>query len=322
MKKIFFLIVFFVGIYFAGRILLVWNTPNSDSDARIDITISKGSSLTRISEQLAREGLIRDPFVFRLYVKWKGLTSSFQAGDYSIPQNLTFAEISELLQHGRSEEIRITIPEGYTIAQIDELLAKKTLIEPGEFEECTNFCDLGFRIASLEGYLFPSTYNVHFQNFSSKTFIQRLYNTFQQQIAPLRPEIEASGRSLNDIVIMASMIEREAFIDSEMPLISDVLWKRIDEGIPLGVDATTRYELNEWNRPLYTQDFESDTPYNTRRVRGFPPTAISNPGIKSLEAAVRPESNPYYYYLHAPDGQIYFGETHDDHVRNKELYLY
>lgn len=322
MKKILFLFVFFVGIYFGGRMLLVWDRPNSDSEDRVDVTISKGSSLTRISEQLAQENLIRDPFVFRLYAKWNGLSSQFQAGDYTIPQNLTFREIAELLQYGRSEEMKITIPEGYTIAQIDALLAKKMLIEPGDFERCTNFCDLGFRISSLEGYLFPSTYHVNVQNFSEKNFIQRLYNTFQQKINPLREDIDSSGRTLNEIVIMASMIEREAFVDSEMPLISDVLWKRIDDGMTLGVDATTRYELNEWERPLYTEDFESDSPYNTRRIQGFPPTAISNPGLKALEAAVYPESNSYYYYLHDFSGKIHFGETHDDHIRNKELYLY
>ena len=118
------------------------------------------------------------------------------------------------------------------------------------------------------------------------------------------------------------MIEREANLDAEMPMIADVLWKRLDEGIHLGVDATTRYELNEWKRPLYTADFQKDSPYNTRKKYGLPPTAISNPGIKAIRAAVYPKKNKYYYYLHDRKGQIHWGKTHDDHVRNKQQYLY
>lgn len=322
MKKIFFLVVFFVGIYFAGRILMTWNTPNSDSETRVSFLIDRGMTLQSISELLYEKDLIRDPLVFRLYAKWHGLGSKFQAGEYTLQQNLTFEEIAELLQTGKTAEIKVTIPEGYTITQMDELLARKSLIDPSAFLHCANFCDLGFSIASLEGYLFPSTYSVNIQGFSEKNFIQRLYNTFQKQITPLRSDIEASGRTLDEIVIMASMIEREAVTDEEMPLISDVLWKRLDEGMPLGVDATTRYALGEWNRPLYTQDFEIDSPYNTRRLKGLPPTAISNPGLRAIRAALYPESNPYYYYLHDSSGQIHFGKTHEEHIQNKQKYIY
>lgn len=321
MKKIFFLLVLFVGIYFSSRILMVWNAPNSDSTDRVNIEISRGMSLTSISEMLAEEGVIRDPWVFRLYARKNGLASSFQAGEYVFQKNLTFSDVAELLQHGKSDEIRVTIPEGSTIAQIDDILAKKSLIVPGAFEECASFCDLGFQISSLEGSLFPSTYYVNPQQFSSKKFIQRLYSTFQKKIEPLRRDIQQSGRTLNEIVIVASMIEREAFANSEMAAISDVIWKRLDAGMPLGIDATTRYELDEWNRPLYTDDFESDSPYNTRRTKGLPPTAISNPSLAAIEAAIFPDENLYYYYLHDSRGQIYFAEDHDGHVENKRKYL-
>lgn len=275
-----------------------------------------------IAQLLEDSDLVRDGFAFRVFSKIKGVQSSFQAGDYIFQKNLTFSELADLLQNGRGKEVKVTIPEGSTIAQIDEILAKKGLIQPGEFTECANFCDLGFRVDSLEGYLFPSTYYVGQSTFSLKRFTSRLYNTFQQQIEPLRQDIASSGRTLNEIVIMASMIEREAATDDEAPAIADVLWKRYDERIHLGVDATTRYELSDWERPLYTEDFEVDSPYNTRRTLGLPPTAISNPGLEAIRAAVHPEANEYYYYLHGRDGKIRFGKTLEDHNRNKEAYLW
>ena len=271
-----------MGLYFTARIMISWDTPNSNSKVRINVTIPRGASLQEISEILQKNNLIRDKFVFQLYVKIKKLENKLQAGDYEIQKNLTNAEIVELLQNGKSEQLKITIPEGSTIEQIDDILAKKSLIKPGEFVTCTKRCQLSFSVDTLEGYLFPSTYFVNANNFSSKDFIERLYKEFQKQIEPLRDALNNSTRSLNDIVIVASMIEREAFSDDEMSMISDVIWKRLDEGIPLGIDATTRYEKNDWTNPLYTEDFESDSLYNTRKKLGLPPTAISNPSIKAI----------------------------------------
>lgn len=324
MKKFIALLVVVSALFVSARFMLSWTRPNSDSNSRVSIEITRGASLGAIAEKLEESELIRDSFAFEWYVRWNKLASKLQAGEYVIPRNLTFSEIAELLQHGKSEEIRITIPEGSTIEQIDALLAKKALINAGEFIACTNFCDLGFRISSLEGYLFPSTYYENPKTFSNKKFIQRLYRTFQNQTSDLTQKIQESGRTLNEIVIVASMIEREAFGDSfsEKQKISDVIWKRLDERIHLGIDATTRYELNEWKRPLYTEDFEVDSPYNTRRSLGLPPTAISNPGIDSIRAAVSPVDTEYYYYLHDNTGQIHFGRNLEEHNANKRQYLY
>jgi UPF0755 protein len=321
MKKFILLVLVFIGLYFAGRMLLVWSRPNSDSTDRVSIEIVKGSTLSAISEKLEEKELIRDAFVFRFYSRLNRLTTKYQAGEFVIQKNLTFKEIADVLQHGKSSEIRITIPEGSTIAQIDDILAKKSLLEAGDLIECANFCNFTFEIDSLEGHLFPSTYFVNPKTFTTKLFVSRLYNTFQQQISPIRQGIAQSGRTLNEIVIMASMIERETRLESEMAPVAGVLWKRLDERIHLGVDATTRYELNEWKRPLYTEDFEKTTPYNTRRNYGLPPTAISNPGLPAIKAAVFPEETPYYYYLHDRKGQIHFAEDLDGHVRNKQIYL-
>ena len=316
------LIVFLIAGFVFGKALLVWDAPNSDSEARVSLTIPAGSPLSTIAEILNDKELIRDQQVWQWFVRSKGLGSKLQAGDYVIQRNLTFAEITEVLQNGRSEEIRVTIPEGSTIMQIDELLAKKNLIESGDFTECTNSCDLGFKIDNLEGYLFPSTYYENVQNFSVKNFIQRLYNTWSQQVAPLRADVSAD-RDLNEVMIVASMIEREAFGDSyeEKQKIAGIIWKRLDEGIALGIDATTRYAKNDWENPLYTSDFDAGKPYDTRRRLGLPPTAISNPGVTSIKAAVYSVDTDFYYYLHDNKGQVHFGRNLEEHNANKRRYI-
>lgn len=322
MKKFIVLVFILFILYIGGRFMLTWSQPNSESEVRVSFTIPKGASLKTISKTLDESELIKDPFAFQWYVRWNKLTRKLQAGEYVIQRNLTFAELVEVLQEGKSSEVRITIPEGYTIKQIDDLLAKRGLSTPGEFEECASRCEFSFERESLEGFLFPSTYYVLTDGFSVQQFISRLYNTFNQQIAPFSDQIKASGRSLEELVIVASMIEREAFNDEEMADISDVIWKRLDEKIHLGIDATTRYEKNDWKNPLYTADFQVDSPYNTRRTMGLPPTAISNPGIKAFEAALKPKANDYYYYLHDSKGQIHYGKNLEEHNANKQRYIY
>ncbi len=319
MKKFLFLFLLFVSLYFIARVLLVWDKPNSEDKTRVSITIDRGSSLSAITKKLKEKFLIRDDLVFKLYVKWNKLSTKLQAGDYILQRNLTFKEIVEILQSGKSEELKITIPEGSTIAQIDDILARKSLIEAGEFKDCAATCNLGFRISNLEGYLFPSTYFVNPNTFNSKTFIKRLYKNFEIKIEPFKKDIKTSGHTLDEVVRIASMVEREAFGTGmiEKKKIAGIMWKRLEEHIPLGIDATTRYELNKWKEPLYTEDFESSSLYNTRKNAGLPPTAISNFSVDAFEASVYPIETEYYYYLHDCSGKIWFGETNDAHVENK-----
>ncbi len=321
MKKFILLAVLFIGLYLSARTILVWDNPNSDSDVRVSINIPKGSSLKRISEILYEGEIVSDTFAFQAYIKWNKLDKKLQAGEYIIQRNLKFSEIATMLQNGRTSEIKITIPEGSTIMQIDDILTRKTVIEKGTFSHCASHCDFDISVPNLEGYLFPATYYISPSSFDDKQFIQRLYNTFKKKIVPHQKDIQQSGRTLNEIIIVASMIEREAFADAEMPTIADVIWKRLDSGMYLGIDATTRYALNNWKRPLYTEDFNNESPYNTRKRKGLPPTAISNPGMEAIKAAIYPADSPYWYYLHDRTGQIHFAKNLDEHNRYKQQYL-
>jgi len=324
MKKFIFLVLTFTLLYAGARLLYSWDKPNSDSEQRVSFQIKPGSSLNSIINLLDEKKLIRDKLVFKIFVKTKGLSNKLQAGDYVIQKNLKPAELVEILQSGRSQEIKVTIPEGTTIKGIDRILAKKSLIGKGDFEKCTNTCNLGFRISNLEGYLFPATYYVGVSNFSSQKFIKRLYNTFNQKIEPLKAGIKNSGATLDEIVKVASMVEREAFGSNieEKKIIAGIIWNRLDKNMLLGIDATTRYEKDDWKGTLYTEDFENNSPYNTRKRRGLPPTAISNPGLDSLTAAVYPKNTKFLYYLHDSRGVAHFAETNDGHVKNKQKWLY
>ena len=320
MKKLFLITFLLAFLYIAARVMLVWDTPNSDDASRVSVKIDTGTTLDGISSLLGEKGIIADPLVFRWFVKWQGLGNKLQAGEYLFQKNLTFKEVVEILQDGRSSQIKVTIPEGSTIAQIDTILAKKALIDPGAFKTCAATCNLSHLQAGKEGYLFPSTYFVQVDGFTSKKFLNRLHENFRIRVEPFGSELLESGRTLDEVVKVASMVEREAFGNGleEKRKISGVIWARLDEGIALGIDATTRYELNEWKRPLYTEDFETNSPYNTRRVKGLPPTAIANFSESSYEAAVSPIKTPYRYYLHDCAGKIHFAEGNDGHVRNKQ----
>jgi len=174
----------------------------------------------------------------------------------------------------------------------------------------------------LEGYLFPDTYFVNPDEFVAKFFLERMLGTFRTRVVEvLESDIVSSGRSLEEIVTMASLIERETKTDEERPMVAGILWKRFDAKQGLDVDATVRYALQKPVEPLTKNDLENRSPYNTRRFAGLPPGPIANPGLKSTQAALHPTESRYWYYLHGSDGVIRYAETNEEHNANKVKYL-
>ncbi|MCB9809736.1 endolytic transglycosylase MltG [Candidatus Peribacteria bacterium] len=309
-----------VGVMAWRWVLSAWYSPQSLDPTLVSLVIAPGSSASAVAAQLEDAGVIRSALLFSLYGRYYGLSSTVQAGSYSLGRDLTYEQLYAQLQHGQSDEVKITIPEGYTLAQIDALLAEKGLTAPGEILTCAADCGLPYDLPSLEGYLFPDTYYIPLADFSPRWFITLLKNTFDKRLSEAGYTAD-SPRTVQQVVTMASMVEREAAHDGEMPVIAGILWKRLDEGMQLGVDATTRYAKDDWTGPLYAADFDTDDPYNTRRQYGLPPTAIGNPGLAALRAAVHPEPSDYYYYLHDSSGRIHYGRTLDEHNANKRDYL-
>jgi UPF0755 protein len=222
----------------------------------------------------------------------------------------------------------VTIPEGSTVQDIDGILSNLELGKAGDFIKAVqNFDDYEkYSFLSrneqkalphpLEGYLFPDTYYANASNFSEENFISLLLNTFKTKALPV---IQKSTRPVDQVINIAAMVEKEANRDTDRPIVAGIIWKRLDEGWMLGIDATLLYLKND--RELDYQDLQENSPYNTRKKAGLPPGPIANPGLASIRAAAQPESTPYYYYLTSKDGQMVYATTEAEHVSNKNKYL-
>ncbi len=333
MKKI----LWILAIFIAGTVIwyfLSLRPVDAADDVRRNVNIPAGSSVASIAGILQEKGIIRSARAFTLYVRLHGSQGSLQAGDFVLQPSQSVPEVIETLRTGFSEEISLTIPEGYTVKDIDALLAEKELLRPGEFLACAQECDLtgfGFlpagvalakRGGKVEGYLFPDTYFVVRDGFTAQAFLSRLLETFRKRVIDgLGAEIGASKRTLNDVIAMASLVEEETRTRDERPVVAGILWKRFDAGQGLGVDAAVRYVLDKPTAAITVADLDVDSPYNLRKFRGLPPGPIANPGISSIVATLQPKDSPYWYYLHGNDGVIRYAETNDEHNKNRALYL-
>lgn len=359
MKKLFLfsaaLCVFFVAVYLA----MLRPVDSTDTKAQA-VKIEPGSSIKAIGKNLHERGLIRSVFAFKIYSRLTGASTRLQAGSFALSPSQSAGEIIDILRSGKTEEFNVTIPEGYTIADLDKLMASKGLGAQGDIINCAFTCDFatfdflpaptpssakategrpgpspahstgsgqaggGEKLigSRLEGYVFPETYSVSSVDYDPKFFLERMLGTFRTRIVNAYAEdIKKSGRTLDELVTMASLVEEESRHDDERAIIAGILWKRLKNKIVLGVDATTRYVLKKRTEPLTKQDTEFGSPYNTRRSQGLPPTPIASPGESSFVAALKPEESPYWYYLHGMDGVIHYAVTNDEHNANKAKYL-
>ena len=305
------------------------NTLNGfSSEDKVPVFIEYGTPVQEIIYELKNKDIIKTSWPIFLYLKINNSFNKLQAGDFIIQKGLPVNELIEVLSHAHPQEIPLRIIEGKTIEDIDNLLVQKTLISPGEFVDCTKNCKFPnhnfFYDGNIEGFLFPDTYYVDIKTFTVQGFISRLLNNFQNRF--LTEEnisyYKKKGLSLQKLVIMASIIEKEEFNSENRPIVAGILWKRLKELIPLGADATTRYYEKNKKGQLLKHHFEKDNPYNTRKKLGLPPTAICNPGLNALKAALYPEKSDYYYYLHDKNGQIHYATTNDEHNYNKRKYLW
>lgn len=318
---------------------------DAESAAERAVTIAEGMSVGNIAELLEEEGIIRSSVAFHVFVRLRGAGKNLQAGHFVLNPAMSTADVVEILRTGKAREIAVTIPEGFSLSDIDVLLAQRGIAEREAILDCARHCDFssfGFLPVGsarnrrpldsarglapyggvLEGYLFPETYYVEPANFVPKFFLERLLGEFRHRVVDgLAQDFHGSKRSLHDIVTMASLIEKEAKTDDERPVIAGVLWKRLDANAGLDVDATIRYAVGKKAEPLTAEDLRVDSPYNTRRERGLPPGPIANPGMASIRAALHPQATEYWYYLHGRDGKVRYAVTNDEHNLNRAKYL-
>ncbi|MBX4200012.1 endolytic transglycosylase MltG [Candidatus Parcubacteria bacterium] len=276
------------------------------------VTLREGAGLLELSNTLKESHAIRSAVWFRSVVIALGGEKSIKAGDYYLGGPESVWHLAWRMVNGKHdiETIKITIPEGLTVKEISNLFDKKFVFFDHSY----------FERHSPEGYLFPDTYFVGVNTTASSTskFFQE---TFDKKIKPLESKILASGHTKSDLVTMASILEAEAKTETDMKIVSGILWKRINLGMPLQVDATLGYIVYKASSELTQSDLELDTPYNTYKYRGLPPTPIGNPGLVALDAAINPTSTSYLYFLSDKKGNMHYAKTHEEHVANIQKYL-
>jgi UPF0755 protein len=305
------IIIVLAAIWIGVRALIA---PPSDFPVPYRLTIEEGQSLFSISHELQDAGAIKYTKPFEMFMIVLGSERRVSEGEYYFKKPATALEIAFRIS-GRQfgiDRTKVTFPEGFTAKQMSDRLGAAL----PDFDTVL-FLTLA---KESEGYLFPDTYSF-FPSVTPDVVVALLKRNFEEQLVPLQQSIRTSGRSQKDIIIMASIIEKEANKAEEMPIISGILWKRIDQGMAMQVDAPFLYTLGKESSELTRKDLASNSPYNTYKNKGLPPGPISNPGLDAIKAAAAPVPSDYYYYLHDRDGGVHFAKTYKEHQSNIAKYL-
>ncbi len=286
--------------------------------------ITPGMAVVDIAQNLKKEDLIKNPIAFRFLVSRMGIGKNIQAGDFRLLPSMSSREIASELTHG-AIDIWVTIPEGLRKEEQAELFEEKLNFASNDVYQ---FNKDEYIKNAQEGYMFPDTYLIP-KDASAGDIVELLRNTFNSKVDS---SVFSNGRknnlTENQLITVASIIEREARREDEKPIISGIIMNRLRSGIALQIDATVQYakgydDVNQtWWSQITTADYQSvKSTYNTYRNPNLPPAPISNPGLESINAAASPQETAYYYYLHDADGNIHYAKTIDEHDQNIQDYL-
>ena len=300
----------------------------SNPSGKVSVSIPKGASTSRIGDILEAKEVISSALGFRIAVYTEGGLADIQAGKYRLPTGLSAKDALEALEKGPEgpEVVQVTFPEGSWLEEFGSIYESATGGSADRFIEMASSGKIRSRwqpksIDTLEGLLFPSTYDIAVKD-DETDVIQKLVDEFDERFAAAGAQTaDRLGITPYEIVIVASMIEAESRIDAERPKIASVIYNRLEQGTPLGIDATIIYGIGERGRTLTTSDLEQDSPYNTREEVGLPPTPIGAPSEASLEAALNPaQTDLLYYVLVDCEGNHAFSESYEEFLDNKAIY--
>ena len=309
----------------------VWTVYSPEElKAPVQISIEKGATVDSIIMELEDAGVIDNELFAKVYVKAKGIASNLQAGEYTFENTISLASVLNKLAapRGADNEISLTFIEGWTIDEMAEYVStvEGVGISEDDFRKATkrsfdySFIEALSNSRDLEGYLFPDTYRV-FEDITPDELINKMLENFDEKLTSEdREAINASGRTIDEVVILASILERELLTLEDRKRGAGVFLNRLNEGIGLQADSTVNYITKKKTSRASFEDIKIDSPYNTYKHRGLPPGPISNPGKASMEAAIYPESNVYFYFLTTPEGEAIFNMTLDGHNTSKAKY--
>ncbi|MBU0572568.1 endolytic transglycosylase MltG [Patescibacteria group bacterium] len=302
--------------------------PVSTNESLQSFLIPKGYSASQIGNKLADQNLIKSSFAFKLYVQVMAKSKRIQAGEYLLAPSFSLFKIVVQLTSGPVEEW-VTIPEGLRREEVVEKYI--SVLKRNETDAEVFRQDFLTITANKEGFLFPDTY-LFPKTVSASIVANKMLSTFDSKIsAQMDADINSSKYSLDQVIVLASIIERETRKDEERPVVAGILFNRLEIGMGLQVDATVQYALAtancrvgttcDWWPALTRDDMSINSSYNTYKYAGIPSTPIANPSLSSIAAVIYPTDSSYLYYLHDEDGEIHYAETLDGHNENVRKYL-
>ena len=316
-------------------------SPAGTHAGSVAFSVEPGETATTIANRLQEQGLISDSQLFRLYMRYAGVDAKLEAGQFALSPSLNMIEIAERLQRARAEEIVVTIPEGLRAEEIAELLTAQGALDGERFLELVqagdpaaagrgayDFLDDRPPGTTLEGFLFPDTYRLPVPA-EPEDLLARMLDNFDRQVTPeMRQTARAAGRSLHEVVTLASIVQREALLAEEEPVIADVFLNRLEKGMFLRTDPTVQYAMGYqsdsgqwWKTPVQLDEYETvDSPYNTYLYPDLPPGPICNPGVSAIQAAIYPADTKFLYFMATGDGGHAFAETWEEHEANVTRY--
>ncbi len=321
-----------------GTVMLIdrFDRPLDPSGQTLLFTVKSGDTSGKIGEALQQKNIIGNATFFKMLVSYYALDKDLKAGDYEVSPAMTMSEIISKLNQGLVKTTRVTIPEGLRFEEIAQNLDKKGIFRKDDFlAALKGSYDYPFLKelpagATLEGYLFPDTYDIR-PKYTAADYVALMLANFQSKFTPAMMDGAArKGITVHQVLTLASIVEREAVLPEERPIIASVFLNRISQGIPLYADPTVQYALGNnpanaarwgyWKAVLSQADLGISSPYNTYRYPGLPPGPIANPGLASIKAVLEPANTSYIYFVAKGDGSHAFAITKEEHDRNVAKY--
>lgn len=329
------IIILLIGWFYYTYTL---NTPIKSQDPASSyietqtFIVQPGWGSAKISKELKSAGLIRSAYIFQLHAWGHGIDSKLQIGEYALAVTSSIKEVAQILSRGsgQTKEVTLTFIEGWSNEDFAKYLSDQKIANSQDFYDIVKkkqawwddyrILDSKPRNLDLEGYLFPDTYRI-FRDASLPDIVKKMLNNMENKITQdMRAEIKRQGKTIHEILTMASILEKEVKSDEERRHVADIFYKRLKVGIALQADSTVNYATGKSVARASASDLNVDSLYNTYRHRGLPPGPIAHPSLSSINAAIYPASNSYFYFLTTPDGEVVYNETFKEHVEDKNRY--
>jgi UPF0755 protein len=292
--------------------------PVNEKGEKQNFWVAEGTTLKQVAVDLENADIIRSSTLFRLAGRLMEYDHHIKTGEYQLNSAIPPLKILEILKEGRIITHPITIPEGFNLDQIAHLLEQKGISNKASFleqaEDRSLIARLGLSGDSLEGYLYPDTYRFQ-RNVTAGRVIDVMVKRFRDIVTPLEAQIKDSGMTLEQVITLASIVEKETGCSEERPMIARVFLNRLKKNMRLESDPTVIYGISNFNGNLTKRDLKTKTPYNTYIIGGLPPGPIANPGLAAISAVLNPADGNYYYFVSKNNGTHYFSETLKEHNR-------